>query len=322
MPEPLRTSSFEGRLRELVERVHVIEHRHRPDVADGADRRQKGISSGWPGVDELLGALPLGVVHEWFGVVDARVPTSHAGARRRSSGRDSRAVWRPPLCILSHLAWRAVAPRLPEETDGDRRSQAPHGVTGRVMWIGPRVWPHPLTLARLGGQALLGASVFVDPPDDAARLWAIDLALRSGAVRSVVADGGGLDMAATRRLQLAAEAGGAFALLARPPWERDRLSAAALRWLVRHHPEPSEHPQWTIQLLRCKGVQPMGKHSRDASNPLILSDVHRWPVRWEPGRPGAAGAGVVPAALVDRAGQPASEQAGPAAERFATRRIA
>jgi protein ImuA len=134
---------------------------------------------------------------------------------------------------------------------------------------------------------LLEASLFVDPPDDAACVWAIDLALRAGGgeghggngggggdggVALVIADGSRLDMSASRRLQLAAEAGaraaeargtphvGGIGLILRPPWERKQLSAAATRWMV--HPStpaadvPVNQPRWNVELLRCKGMQP------------------------------------------------------------------
>jgi hypothetical protein len=48
----------------------------------------------------------------------------------------------------------------------------------------------------------------------------------------VVADISGFDLAATRRLQLAAEAGRALALLTRSNREIKQLSAATTRWLV------------------------------------------------------------------------------------------
>jgi hypothetical protein len=102
----------------------------------------------------------------------------------------------------------------------------------------------------------LHQSIFVDPSCEADRAWAIDLALRSAAVSAVVADGTGLRMAETRRFQLAAESGRALAIIVRPPRELDMLSAATTRWLVRAAPTGSAHPRWTVQLLRCKGVQP------------------------------------------------------------------
>jgi protein ImuA len=138
---------------------------------------------------------------------------------------------------------------------------------------------------------LLRRSVFIDPPDDGTRLWAIDAAARCSAAAAVVADGSGLDLAATRRLQLAAEAGSALVLCARPPGELECLSAAATRWRVHcarladENPSlnPSLNPRWIVELLRCKGVRPK-------------SEVLRWTMEWK----GAQGGLVVHAVLVDR----------------------
>jgi hypothetical protein len=188
--------------------------------------------------------VPPKGVHEWFGAADA--------ARR----------WAPPLGILLHLALRSL--------EGSP--------AGCVVWIGRRCWPYPQVLNRAG----LRRSIFIDPPDGASRLWAIDLAARCPGVAAVVADGSALDMAATRRLQLAAEAGSALVLCARPPNELDRLSAAATRWLVRCAPSTDKAPRWIVELLRCKGVQPE-------------SEVLRT-VEWK----GAQSGVVVHAALVDR----------------------
>lgn len=102
---------------------------------------------------------------------------------------------------------------------------------------------------------LLSRSIFIDTPDDASRLWAIDLALRNPAVNAVIADGSHLRMAESRRLQLAAERGRALALLARPAWEAAELSAAATRWRVCRTPSATSAPRWIVQLLRCKHLQ-------------------------------------------------------------------
>jgi hypothetical protein len=143
----------------------------------------------------------------------------------------------------------------------------------------------------------------------AARLWAIDLALRCPGVDVVVADASGLDMAATRRLQLSAEAGGALGLLARPEEELTELSAAATRWLVREQPSPGSNPRWQIQLLRCKtgglgetpgapgapGISGSGsmpaQTGTDAPS-VLLSLIVEWN--------GAQSAVAVPSQLVDR----------------------
>jgi len=213
------------------------------------------VPTGWA-IDERLaaGGLATGAVHEWFA----------------SEG---------PLSILIHLGWRAL------ETAERTRPGA------RVLWIGRRVWPYPralvgdfavrscsarsepasseeraadeaiLELARLDAgerpadeRLLLARSVLVDVREPGARLWSIDAALRCPSVAAVVADGSGLDMRATRRLQLAAEAGRGLGLLARPARERDRLSAAATRWWVEvaQPVEGAARPRWIARLARQK----------------------------------------------------------------------
>jgi protein ImuA len=113
-------------------------------------------------------------------------------------------------------------------------------------------------------------AVFVDPSGDAERLWAIDQALRCRGVACVIADGSRLEMAASRRLQLAAREGGTLGLLARPLGELGELSAARTRW--RAQPAPNlearwfPEPAWTLELLRCKGLRP-------------TTDARRWTVR-------------------------------------------
>lgn len=82
-------------------------------------------------------------------------------------------------------------------------------------------------------RSLLACSLLLDARDHAERLWAVDVCLRSPAVAAVIVDASGFDMAATRRLQLAAESRqGALGLLVRPPHELSRLSAASTRWRV------------------------------------------------------------------------------------------
>lgn len=252
------TKGTGGEARELAGRLRDV-------LARGTASRENTpvVPTGWAGVDAALGARTLdsraagglsrGAVHEWLGVGD----------------RD----WSPPLSLLTHLAWQALT-----SCDEGRR----------VLWIGRRVWPYPhalvrergvratavapralpgilhaeeLELARLPRSVtddaglLLSRSLFVDAARN--RPWAIEAALRCASVAAVVADGSGLDMKATRRLQLAAEAGGSFGLLARPAREERELSAAATRWRVRRsaRQDAVARPRWTIELLRCKSVR-------------------------------------------------------------------
>ncbi|GAB4383565.1 MAG: hypothetical protein Kow0022_03770 [Phycisphaerales bacterium] len=84
------------------------------------------------------------------------------------------------------------------------------------------------------------------------RIWAIDTALRCGRM-IVIADGSGLKTAATRRLQLAAEAGGSLGLLVRAPDERGRISVAETRWEILPTVSPNERARWKVGALRIRG---------------------------------------------------------------------
>lgn len=232
------------------------------------------VATGWAGLDERLGTfegaagLARGALHEWIGLVD--------GAPRE---RPVRGPWSPPLTLLAHLAARALEERLARGGGQDP--------SGSVLWIGRAVWPYAATLlasdvlaesaaedthdeardfglelalderpcpAPAAERALFARSLFIDPADTAGRLWAIDAALRCPTVTAVVADGSGLDMAASRRLALAANTGEALALIARPPWEERALSAAATRWRVERVGD-SVAPGWRLTLLRAKPPQ-------------------------------------------------------------------
>ena len=66
----------------------------------------------------------------------------------------------------------------------------------------------------------------------AARLWALEEALRSPGLAAALAEVDRLSLTQSRRLQLAAEAKGVTALLLRPPGAGATPSAAATRWRI------------------------------------------------------------------------------------------
>jgi len=239
-------------LAQLREAIAAIEHH-----GCGSEGGRHG--SCLPSGDDM--PMPPGV-HEWFGVAD-----SSFMPRMPRMPRMSR--WIPPLGILLYLARRSLG--------------CSDGHAG-VVWIGRRCWPFLQGLSPDDRRVLLQQSIFIDPPDDMSRLWAIDLAARCPAVAAVVADGSRLDMAATRRLQLAAEAGSALVLCARPPEEIDHLSAATTRWRVRCASSSDKIPRWNVELLRCKGMRPEGQ----------------WTVEWRSAQAKTKGSIVVHAALADR----------------------
>jgi protein ImuA len=84
-------------------------------------------------------------------------------------------------------------------------------------------------------------------------LWALEEALRSGRFAAVLGENVTPDLTATRRLQLAAEAGGTMALLLTGDGA-NRLSAATTRWrVVARATARPDRPCWRLSLERCRG---------------------------------------------------------------------
>jgi protein ImuA len=201
--------------------------------------------------DALPGAgLGLGMTHEW--ILEAGfAPGDEWG-------------WRAPLILMAWLAAQAG---------------------GMLVAIGRRCWPSAWTLRRVGLD--LENCILADPRDDDQRLWAIDQSLRCPGVSAVLADASGLDMAASRRLQLAAEAGGTLGLLARPPSEAKSLSAAATRWVVSPRVSATKRVSWRVELRRCKAGS-LWSGARAGT-------VREWVLEWDERRLGGrvvCGAGV------------------------------
>lgn len=195
--------------------------------------------------------LRLGAVHEWIGCRGLR-PCD----------------WSPPRCLLTEVGMRAV-----------------HAFpVARVLWIGRRCWPWPLLLGR--SPALLSSSFFIDPPDAAAAVWAMDVALRSPTPVMVIADGHRLSLPHTRRLQLVASEHGSICMLSRPPSDESELSAACTRWRVEPSIGDSSCPRWAVTLLRNK------------DDGALTSQRPSWVVEWND----ATGAVHLPAPVAGRAG--------------------
>ena len=176
------------------------------------------------------------------------------------------------------------------------KSQIPSFLSGPLCLRGE-------SLSSSNPNALLARSIFIDPTDDASRLWAIDLALRSSAAGVVIADGSKLKMAESRRLQLAAERSRALALLARPAWEAAELSAATTRWRVRRMPAPqAAAPRWMLELLRCRHgcALRMSSSSQECDE---LSSISRGAWEMEYASPGHVR---LVADVVDRSGSPSA----------------
>ncbi|MBR0644607.1 ImuA family protein [Plastoroseomonas hellenica] len=138
---------------------------------------------------------------------------------------------------------------------------------GTVLWIAAgsdalTAWPPGLARCGLtpANLILLRAEHWSDA------LWAMEEALRCPAVAGALlapdweADPADtqLDLTASRRLQLAAEAGGGVGLLLRPDIARPPPSAATTRWRISAlNAAGAGHgfgdPRWQLDLLRARG---------------------------------------------------------------------
>lgn len=192
---------------------------------------------------------------------------------------------RPPLAALraaiargggrdAQAGWEIGVPDVESALPGGRLAAgAVHGVAGRasvgfvvrllgrrarrVLWLrsvgaAAQPYPHGLLAAGLDPAGL----VLVAARSEAERLAAAEEGLRSGAVAAVVTEveGRALTLTASRRLQLAAQAGGSLGFLLAGE-EAARLPALSLAtlWQIDPRPAPwSLAARWRVELLRCR----------------------------------------------------------------------
>jgi protein ImuA len=204
-----------GKLQSLRRKVAQIE-------ADGAPlARQQALSLGAAAIDAALGGgLALGAMHEispalpmhlgtatGFVVALARLAGGHGHAGKTqlkiANFQNETIAAQPALWIQQDFAAREAG-----------------GLYGPGLDLFGLPMPQLIVLR-------------VTKPRDA--LWAMEEALKSGAVSSVimelVQDDAGIDLTATRRLSLAAAEGGALGLILRHR-DCDCPSAALTRWQV------------------------------------------------------------------------------------------
>lgn len=146
-----------------------------------------------------------------------------------------------PPSFVAALVARAAA----DDDDGSPGASFP------IIWSDPRGEIYPPALAALG---LDLAKIYLLRPASAAdEAWALTECLRCRGVAAVVAQPQRLSRIEARRLQLAAERGGAVGLLLRPAGRGDAVYAAATRWLVTPAPGERTVQRWTIQLIHGHG---------------------------------------------------------------------
>lgn len=195
----------------------------------------------------------------------------------RLEGRNRHAAAALPFgleALDSHLPGGGLARAALHEVAGAGEG-AEHGAAAALFAAGiaarcegPVLWclARPDLFAPALAQAGLDPDrvVYVSAGDDAGVLGCLEEGLRHGGLGAAVGELGRLSMVASRRLQLAAEAGGTLGLVVRRPRRAAdpfaQPSAAATRWRIAALPAAPlpvpgvGRPRWRLDLVRCRGA--------------------------------------------------------------------
>jgi protein ImuA len=181
--------------------------------------------------------------------------------------------------IDTHLPWGGLPRGALHEVAGEGadREQAAAAAGFTALWLarlqakGPVLWivraasPAALDLYAHGLRQLAldpDRLILVAARKDDEALWTMEEGLKARALGAVLGEIGKLDLTASRRLQLAAEASGVTAFVLRR-WrlmqqaEREAAQpiAAVTRWRIAALPSDGEM-RWKVELARCRGGRP------------------------------------------------------------------
>ncbi|GGF12156.1 hypothetical protein GCM10011611_17230 [Aliidongia dinghuensis] len=152
------------------------------------------------------------------------------------------------------------------------------GAAGPVLWCLADPDLYGPGLARLG--LAPGRLILARARRDADLLWAMEEGLKTPGLAAVLGEPHGLDLTASRRLQLAAESTGGVGLVLRRAQaadadQRGKATAAVTRWRVASAPSLADLPnldlpglavprdfglmrgRWRVSLERCRGAVPI-----------------------------------------------------------------
>ncbi len=184
------------------------------------DRRPVGLATGYPELDRHLpgGGWPPDALTEIltgeYGIGELRLLV-------------------PALARLSNEAPRQA-----------------FGEPGWIAWVAPPFQPYPPALRQCGID--LSRMLIVRPKDATEILWSAEQALSSGTCAAVLLWPERFDDQASRRLQLAAEKGGSWAIAFRPLAARRQPSAAALRLELHSGAQGTR-----VRILKSRGGHPV-----------------------------------------------------------------
>ncbi len=122
-----------------------------------------------------------------------------------------------------------------------------------IAWVAPPLEPYPPALQQWGLN--LSRVLIVRPRGNNEMLWSAEQALSSGTCAAVLLWPEQLDDRASRRLQLAAERGGSWAIAFRSLAAREQPSAAALRIMLQ-----TTGSGISVSILKSRGGRPAVLH--------------------------------------------------------------
>lgn len=135
------------------------------------------------------------------------------------------------------------------------------GAAGTLLWVTRKGMVFPPALQEFGLPP--DRCVFVNVKNEREMMWAMEEALKCGALTAVVGELRALDFTASRRLQLAVEQSNVTGFVLRPAALPLPVTACVARWRI--SPLPSEvmddlpgvgFTTWKVELLRIRNGKP------------------------------------------------------------------
>jgi protein ImuA len=132
---------------------------------------------------------------------------------------------------------------------------------GAALWISAGRTLFPPALKHYGLQP--DRFIFVDLNKEQDVLWAMDEALKCGALTAVVGELQDMSFTASRRLQLAVESSQVTGFVLRRNYRKVNPTACVSRWNITPLPSTTAddlpgvgYPQWKVELLRIRNGRP------------------------------------------------------------------
>lgn len=150
------------------------------------------------------------------------------------------------------------------------------GSHGTVLWISAGRKIFPPALANFGLQP--HHVLFVDLQREKDVIWAIDEALKCGALAAVVGEVSDLTFTASRRLQLAVEQSQTTGFILRHNSRNPGTTACVSRWKITSLPSAPfgelpgiAFPKWRVELLRMRNGRPGVWNFQWAQNRFVFA---------------------------------------------------